>query len=92
MRFCTPKGNLEFASKEGISSQPQGFLPWYTVREQNWPNERCVFGHWAALEGKTGSERYQALDTGCVWGAKLTAMNIETLERTSVPSLKTKTL
>ena len=86
MRFCTPDGQLEFASKEGLSSQPAGFMPWYQAREQNWPNERCVFGHWAALEGKTGSDHYQALDTGCVWGAKLTAMNIDTLERTSVPS------
>ena len=86
MRFCSPSGELEFASKEGLDSQPKGFAPWFQIREQHWPNETCVFGHWAALEGKTGSDHFQALDTGCVWGAALTALNLDTLERTSVPS------
>ena len=40
-----------------------------------------VFGHWAALEGQTESTRYFGLDTGCVWGGKLTLMNLDTGEK-----------
>ena len=36
-----------------------------------------LFGHWAALEGFTGKNNISALDTGCAWGNKLTALRLE---------------
>ncbi len=49
--------------------------PWF-----QWPVNRkhtVLFGHWAALMSKTGSDDFIALDTGYVWGNYLTLMNMD---------------
>ncbi|MBZ5486145.1 symmetrical bis(5'-nucleosyl)-tetraphosphatase [Halomonas aquamarina] len=86
MRFIDAHGRLDFAAKEGLDSAPAGFAPWFQYPRHDDP--RLLFGHWAALEGRTpGAQvRVEALDTGCVWGGALTALDLETGERTSVPS------
>jgi len=84
MRFIKSTGELDFAAKEAIGSAPENYLPWFTLKRKEVT--RVVFGHWAALEGKTGSEQFQALDTGCVWGGTLTAMNLKNLKRTACKS------
>ena len=82
MRFCDEQGRLDLANK---TSRPgPGFAPWFTFPESPWYDETIIFGHWAALEGKTGLKHIHALDTGCVWGRELTAINLDTFKRTSV--------
>lgn len=79
MRFCDAKGQLDFAHKESPTDGPNGMKPWF-----EWPvtrNHRLVFGHWAALMGKTGSDAHIALDTGFVWGNTLTMMNLDNGQR-----------
>lgn len=76
MRFCTAKGKLDLQAKEGLSSAPDGFLPWFEF-EQLTPQTSILFGHWAALEGQTNNPDIYALDTGCVWGRELTMMRLE---------------
>ncbi|MAC46068.1 MAG: diadenosine tetraphosphatase [Oceanospirillum sp.] len=86
MRFCTPQAQLEFASKEGLEQCPPGFAPWfYYPRQSETP---IIFGHWAALEGQVDRAGVYALDTGCVWGGRLTALNLATKELISVNSLQ----
>tara|TARA_R110000824_G_scaffold50961_3_gene142216 strand:- start:69730 stop:70545 length:816 start_codon:yes stop_codon:yes gene_type:complete len=86
MRFIDAQGRLEFAAKEGLDSAPEGFLPWFQYPRAD--DIQLLFGHWAALEGEAPQAQVpvEALDTGCVWGGRLTALNLANGERTSVPS------
>lgn len=86
MRFIDAEGRLEFAAKEGLDSAPAGFAPWFTFPRADDPH--ILFGHWAALEGRTPGSRVraEALDTGCVWGNRLTALDLDSGERISEPS------
>ena len=88
MRFCTPKGRLEFASKGGLETQPDGFLPWYKHTHRKTAGENIVFGHWAALQGATDTHKAYALDTGCIWGLQLTALRLDDLSYYHTPSLQ----
>ena len=79
MRFIAEDGSLELATKESADNAPPGFAPWFTYPRQD--DVKVIFGHWAALEGNTGSDRFIGLDTGCVWGGALTMMNLDTGEK-----------
>lgn len=80
MRFCTPEGRMDLRPK-GVEASP-GTLAWYETRTR--PEERIVFGHWSQL-GLKVSERFAALDSGCVWGGQLTALRLEDRALHQVP-------
>ncbi|CAO1667495.1 MULTISPECIES: symmetrical bis(5'-nucleosyl)-tetraphosphatase [Salinicola] len=92
MRFIADDGTLDFAAKEGLDSAPAGFAPWFTYPRHDelagGGRLTLLFGHWAALEGRTPGARInaQALDTGCVWGGSLTALDLDSGERIAVPA------
>lgn len=75
MRFCTPTGRMEFESKEGLEEGPKGYIPWFTVPTRKTQNVLTYFGHWSTL-GLLRQHNVIGLDTGCVWGGKLTALEI----------------
>ncbi len=77
MRFCKPGGRLELASKQAATNHPPGFLPWFAHPKRKTAKDRIVFGHWAALEGKVKTDNVYALDTGCVWGGRLSMLRLE---------------
>ncbi|MGK0498439.1 MAG: bis(5'-nucleosyl)-tetraphosphatase (symmetrical) [Oceanicoccus sp.] len=85
MRFCTARGELEFAHKlnhyhdDNVShdSLSQQFAPWFSHPQRLCKSDNIIFGHWAALEGKVDVEHVFALDTGCVWGNHMTMMRLE---------------
>lgn len=77
MRFCTPEGKLNLTCKLPPDNAPSGYLPWYTAPNRLDQQEKIIFGHWAALNGKTDTPHTYALDTGCVWGHRLTALALE---------------
>jgi bis(5'-nucleosyl)-tetraphosphatase (symmetrical) len=85
MRFCNSQGRLNLECKLGPEKAPKGYIPWYEHRYRLCCSINIIFGHWAALEGKAESRHVYALDTGCVWGKHLTAMNLKTHELHSVP-------
>ena len=84
MRYCDAAGRLELREKGPPGSQPAPYLPWFAVPGRLHASETIVFGHWASL-GICDEPGVHALDTGCVWGGALTALCLETWERTSVP-------
>lgn len=76
MRFCAPDGGIDFKLKQGITAAPSGYLPWFDMPARQTANVTCVFGHWSAL-GLTLDAKLIGLDTGCVWGGKLTAIRLQ---------------
>lgn len=75
MRVCDTKGRLDLKFKGDLERCPPDFAPWFELRPPH-PDLRIYFGHWAALEGRCDHPHITALDTGCVWGNKLTAVDI----------------
>lgn len=79
MRFCTAEGKLDLENKTAESYDPF-YEPWFAYRKSTRAKDTetsLLFGHWAALMGKTKRDDIIALDTGCVWGGDLTLMNLE---------------
>ncbi len=81
MRFVDEDGRLELDSKGTIGTAPAGFMPWFRHPQPVITEQTLLFGHWAALGGETGDPRFQALDTGCVWGNQLTALRLDDMTR-----------
>ena len=77
LRICSVDGQMEFKFKGELQDIPAGYLPWFDVPARATKDVQVIFGHWSAL-GLQQRENVYALDTGCLWGGKLTAMNIET--------------
>lgn len=80
VRFCDDIGSLRLDIKEGLCAAPKGFKPWFEY-EKITREASILFGHWAALEGRTNREHVYALDTGYVWGRELTAMRLQDKQR-----------
>lgn len=84
MRFCTPEGQMEFKSKGESAQAPRGYLPWFGVPGRASASATIVCGHWSAL-GLMLLPNLIALDAGCVWGGKLTAIRLEDRRIVQVP-------
>lgn len=77
MRYCTPKGTLSFESKGTPGTQKPGLYPWFEVPGHVRRELRIVCGHWSTL-GLFQGFGVHAIDTGAVWGGKLTALRLDT--------------
>ncbi|ACT47397.1 symmetrical bis(5'-nucleosyl)-tetraphosphatase [Methylotenera mobilis] len=79
LRICTADGEMEFKFKGELQDIPHGYMPWFDVPARATQDTQVIFGHWSAL-GLQQRKNLFALDTGCLWGGKLTAMNLATKE------------
>ncbi|MEG0603577.1 MAG: symmetrical bis(5'-nucleosyl)-tetraphosphatase, partial [Acinetobacter sp.] len=78
MRLTDVDGRLEFEFKDALDApMPTGFKPWFEFESQAAQTHQLIFGHWAALQGKTISQKIQNVDGGCVWGQQLVAYRLE---------------
>ena len=76
LRFCTTDGTMEFATKDGAGDAPEGFMPWFDVPGRATHGTPVAFGHWSTL-GLIDRPNLLSLDTGCVWGGRLTAVRVD---------------
>ncbi|AKH38709.1 MULTISPECIES: symmetrical bis(5'-nucleosyl)-tetraphosphatase [Nitrosomonas] len=87
LRVCTADGRMDFTYKGPLQSIPQGYLPWFEVPDRASKSTTVIFGHWSAL-GLQIRENLIALDTGCFWKGKLTAIRLEDRKVFQVPCAK----
>ncbi len=79
MRLVDSSGQLELISKEGAGDYPAGFRPWFEHPNLEQVDSTIVFGHWST-QGLVRYKNVIGLDTGCVWGGQLSAMDLQTRE------------
>ncbi|MDO9205720.1 symmetrical bis(5'-nucleosyl)-tetraphosphatase [Methylotenera sp.] len=85
LRVCTEQGAMDFDFKGELPDIPEGFIPWFDVPNRATLDTQVVFGHWSAL-GLQHRNNVYSLDTGCLWGGQLTALNLETKDIIQVQS------
>ncbi len=74
LRFVAADGTMDFRVKEGAAAAPLGYVPWFEHPQRATRGVPVIFGHWSTL-GLLLREDAICLDTGCVWGGRLTAMS-----------------
>ena len=79
MRYCSPRGRIAFEEKGVPGTQQAGLYPWYAVPGRAERDLKIVCGHWSALDLFIG-HGVHAIDTGAVWGGKLTALQLDSDE------------
>jgi bis(5'-nucleosyl)-tetraphosphatase (symmetrical) len=76
MRVCTVKGAMRLRYKGDGSELPPGVVPWFAVPGRASRATSIIFGHWSALD-LVLEPNVIGLDTGCLWGRKLSALRLE---------------
>ncbi len=76
LRFCRPDGRIDLKHKGNASPRTKRYRPWHTFNDRPSRNVQIVFGHWST-HGFRHTDHIIALDTGCVWGGKLTAVRLD---------------
>jgi bis(5'-nucleosyl)-tetraphosphatase (symmetrical) len=76
LRYCTPSGRIAFDQKGAPGTQTAGLYPWYSVPGRVERDLKIVCGHWSTL-GLLIGHGVHMIDTGAVWGGKLTALQLD---------------
>jgi bis(5'-nucleosyl)-tetraphosphatase (symmetrical) len=76
LRQCTADGRVDVALRNHPAQGAAELRPWFEHPTRLSREARVVFGHWSAL-GLVQREGVVGLDTGCVWGGALSALNLD---------------
>jgi bis(5'-nucleosyl)-tetraphosphatase (symmetrical) len=76
MRVCTADGRIDVKMKGPPNEARLPYRPWYEHETRLTRDVRVIFGHWSAL-GLLQAHGVAGLDTGCVWGGSLTALDLD---------------
>ena len=84
LRVCTLSGEMDFRFKGTLADIPAGYKPWFAIEPRRTSGAMLLFGHWSAL-GLLLRDNLAALDSGCLWGGRLTALRLEDRRVFQVP-------
>ena len=79
MRVCTADGRMDLKFKGPPAEVRAPWRPWFAIGARASVATRVIFGHWSAL-GLHRADNVLGLDTGCVWGGTLSAVNLDDSE------------
>ena len=89
MRYVAADAGLDLHETGPPGTQGPGLIPWFEASRRSSRGTPIVFGHWATLQlHEPISARHEVfhLDTGCVWGGRLSALRLDDRRSFSVPS------
>ncbi len=88
MRMCQLDGSMDFNYKGAPQLHPyygeEKVLPWFELPNRQASDTTIVFGHWSTL-GLLIRPHLLSLDTGCVWGGRLTAIRLNDRKLIQIP-------
>jgi bis(5'-nucleosyl)-tetraphosphatase (symmetrical) len=76
LRYCTAAGRVNLKLKDSPQDTPGPYAPWFSHGNRQSADTRVIFGHWSTL-GLLRQKGLLGLDTGCVWGGSLTAVDLD---------------
>jgi len=75
LRYLDINNEFCLSAKGPVGTQPHDCLPWFNAANRKSRDTTIVFGHWSTL-GYYHQDNVIALDTGCLWGGALTAVDL----------------
>ena len=82
MRVLGCGNTLDLGYKGAEPSPDEQIQSWFKSRNHKWKDTTIIFGHWSAL-GLMIKPYFVCLDSGCVWGRNLTAINLDSKFKTT---------
>ena len=76
LRVCTADGCVDLALKGAPPPASSRLKAWFAHPQRATREVRVIFGHWSAL-GFVRRDGVVGLDSGCVWGGTLTAVDLD---------------
>ncbi|MBM3203030.1 symmetrical bis(5'-nucleosyl)-tetraphosphatase [Candidatus Woesearchaeota archaeon] len=76
IRYCDRQARLDFKCKRSPGQQPAHLIPWFELEDRKTRPLEIIFGHWATL-GAWRGQGVTCLDSGCLWGGSLSALNLD---------------
>lgn len=85
LRYCEANGRIRLKPSGTPGTQAKDLIPWFEVPARRTAGDTIIFGHWSTL-GKVHwpQAKVYGLDTGCLWGGCLTALNLDSMQTISV--------
>ena len=89
LRYCKADGRLALKENGPLGSQAADLFAWFDIPQRRSLGHPILFGHWSTLTldaHESAARQVYPLDTGCVWGGRLTALRLDDMTYFSVDS------